>query len=199
MFIFARVSRKLSRINNECCPIGGITVPTQSSPIAFTVLFVCSASTWVFAGEMQQRLTPDEIAALPSLDARTGTSGVAGIRTTVLSGDPSKAGLYTIRLFIPSHTVIKPHHHRDDRVATVVSGFGISATGSNATRQRSSRCRPEAFIRSPLVRRISPVRKIRRLSSTSPALGRVTPFTSKPATTPGPSIRGAKPPPSNER
>jgi hypothetical protein len=76
----------------------------------------------------------------PCLEAGTGTSGVAGIRTTVLSGDPNKAGLYTIRLFIPSHTVIKPHHHRDDRVATVVSGIWYIGYGVKRDTPRSRRC-----------------------------------------------------------
>jgi pimeloyl-ACP methyl ester carboxylesterase len=51
-----------------------------------------------------------------------GTSGVAGIRTIVLKGDPSRAGLYTILLRVPAHTRIAAHLHADDRIATVVSG-----------------------------------------------------------------------------
>jgi hypothetical protein len=40
----------------------------------------------------------------------------------VLFGDPSKAGFYSILLFVPAHTTIQAHSHRDDRMATVVSG-----------------------------------------------------------------------------
>ena len=69
-----------------------------------------------------RRLTPAEIAALAAGGAGTGTSGVAGIRTTVLSGDPNAAGLYTIRLTVPPNTRIEAHTHRDARSATVVSG-----------------------------------------------------------------------------
>jgi quercetin dioxygenase-like cupin family protein len=88
----------------------------------------CLVSAWAgldaaAAEEAQKRLTPQEAEALPSLEAGTGTSGLAGIRTTVLSGNPNAAGLYTIRLVIPPHASIKAHHHRDDRVATVVSGL----------------------------------------------------------------------------
>jgi len=68
------------------------------------------------------RLTPPEIAALAQTEAGAGTSGVAGIRTTVLEGDPTKAGLYTIRLSVPANTRIEAHRHRDDRSATVISG-----------------------------------------------------------------------------
>ena len=40
----------------------------------------------------------------------------------MLVGDPSKEGFYTILLFVPAHTTIQAHSHKDNRVATVVSG-----------------------------------------------------------------------------
>jgi len=52
----------------------------------------------------------------------TGSSGVGGIATVVLKGNPDQAGLYTIMLRVPAHTRIASHSHRDDRVATVISG-----------------------------------------------------------------------------
>ena len=62
--------------------------------------------------------------------AGAGTSGVTGIQTIVLKGDPTMHGLYTILLRVPAHTRIAAHHHPDDRIATVVSGtwyFGYGA------------------------------------------------------------------------
>ena len=35
---------------------------------------------------------------------------------------PSKAGFYSILLFVAAHTTIQVHSHRDDRMATVLSG-----------------------------------------------------------------------------
>jgi len=81
-------------------------------------------------GVAQRRVTPGEITQLPRQGAVSGTSGVTGIETTVLTGDPTKAGLYTIRLSIPANTVIRSHTHRDERASTVVSGtfyFGYGA------------------------------------------------------------------------
>ena len=69
-----------------------------------------------------QRLTPSEIDALTSTGASAGTSGVNGIQTRVLKGDPTKSGLYTIQLAVPANTKIDAHTHPDDRVATVISG-----------------------------------------------------------------------------
>ena len=45
-----------------------------------------------------------------------------GIETVVLKGDPNQRGVYTIMLRVPAHTQIAAHSHRDDRVATVISG-----------------------------------------------------------------------------
>jgi hypothetical protein len=41
-----------------------------------------------------QRLTPSEINSLAPAGAGAGTSGVGGIQTRVLRGDPNKPGLY---------------------------------------------------------------------------------------------------------
>jgi pimeloyl-ACP methyl ester carboxylesterase/uncharacterized RmlC-like cupin family protein len=70
----------------------------------------------------ENRLTPAEYVFPGKGNPGTGSSGVAGIETVVLKGDPNSAGLYTIMLKVPPHTKIAAHSHRDDRVATVVSG-----------------------------------------------------------------------------
>jgi pimeloyl-ACP methyl ester carboxylesterase len=69
----------------------------------------------------EQRVTPAEF-KFPDSAPGAGTSGVSGIRTAVLKGDPQRAALYTIMLRIPAHTRIAAHVHQDDRVATVISG-----------------------------------------------------------------------------
>ena len=51
-----------------------------------------------------------------------GSSGLPGVSKKILFGDPSKVGFYAIVLFVPAHTTIPAHSHRDDRMATVVSG-----------------------------------------------------------------------------
>jgi len=81
------------------------------------------------------RLTAADIAALPAADAGAGTSGVSGIRTRVLSGDPKSGGLYTIALEVPANARIAAHRHRDPRSAVVISGtwyFGFGATADDA-------------------------------------------------------------------
>jgi hypothetical protein len=85
-------------------------------------------------GTERTRLSPAEIASLVIGGAGPGTSGIEGIRTTVLAGDPSRPGPYTLEIRVPPHTRIAGHTHRDSRSAVVVSGrwyFGYGAALSD--------------------------------------------------------------------
>jgi quercetin dioxygenase-like cupin family protein len=79
-------------------------------------------------GLPEMRMTPAEIVSREVLQEETagdttGTSGVMGVHSTVIAGDPSKPGYYAILLFVPRNTTIEAHSHPDDRIATVVSGI----------------------------------------------------------------------------
>ena len=93
------------------------------------VVLLASGSGLVTAGAAgaQDRsprlhLTPEELARLPRTGPSAGTSGVTGIQTTVVAGQPGQPGLYTILLRVPAHTEIAAHTHPDDRIATVLKG-----------------------------------------------------------------------------
>lgn len=88
------------------------------------VLTLVSTSAASAQSPPQMRMTPAEIAASANtLDGnQIGSSGLKGVHTKVLFGNPAKAGYYSILLFVPAHTTIQAHSHRDDRIATVVSG-----------------------------------------------------------------------------
>lgn len=74
------------------------------------------------SGLSEMRMTPTEIRANQTGTENIGSSLLAGVSTKVLFGDPSKSGFYAIVLSVPPHTKIEAHTHRDDRMATVVSG-----------------------------------------------------------------------------
>ena len=71
-----------------------------------------------------QRLTPPEIAAL------VAPAGRPSVQMTNLIGDPTKPGLYTVRVSIPPNTKVPPHTHRDNRSVTVISGTWHMGYGS---------------------------------------------------------------------
>jgi hypothetical protein len=80
---------------------------------------VCSATA---PSIPELRMTPAEITSGDKGDSQIGSSKLAGVHTKILAGNPAATGFYSILLFVPPHTTIQAHSHRDDRMATVVSG-----------------------------------------------------------------------------
>lgn len=108
---------------------------------------VACAQSQTSDGEM--RLTPDEFDFAAAGQGGTGTSGVQGIRTLVLKGDPKAGGLYTILLSVPAHTKIAAHNHPDERVATVISGVWRIGYGSAFDESRLKPLPPGSFYTEP--------------------------------------------------
>ena len=53
----------------------------------------------------------------------------AGAQMAVVSGDPSKAGKFTVRLRMPINYAVRPHWHPTDEHVTLISGklaYGMS-------------------------------------------------------------------------
>lgn len=80
-------------------------------------------------------LVPKDVKWPTAAAGSVGTSGVAGIQTVVVKGDPAKPGLYTLLLRLGPNQKIAPHMHADDRVATVVSGTWYFAYGREFNEQ----------------------------------------------------------------
>jgi hypothetical protein len=69
--------------------------------------FVATTTVGTTSNDLcEKRLTPGEYKFPQQGNPRTGSSGVGGIQTVVLKGDPNKAGLYTIMLRVPAHKQI---------------------------------------------------------------------------------------------
>src|SRR2546422_8999984 len=98
--------------------------PPRSTLFPYTTLFrsLVAASAAIAQSLPEMRMTPAEIRASAIDSNQIGSSGLAGVHTKVLFGDPAKEGFYTILLFVPAHTTIQAHSHRDNRMAAVVSG-----------------------------------------------------------------------------
>jgi len=90
--------------------------------VLFAVVLVTAASSSTPSSLTQMRITPAEVRVDTFNGSQVGSSGLAGVRSKALFGDPAKSGFYSILLFVPAHTTIPAHSHRDDRMATVVSG-----------------------------------------------------------------------------
>jgi hypothetical protein len=97
----------------------------------------------------QQRVTPAEVKWPTATGGAAGTSGVSGTQTVILKGDPTKAGLYTLLLRLGPNTRIQAHAHRDDRVATVVSGKWYFGYGREFNEAALKELPPGSFYTEP--------------------------------------------------
>jgi len=95
------------------------------------------------------RLTAAEVDALGRSRGGAGTSGLDGVQTTVLSGDPKAAGPYAFEIRVPARTRIAAHTHRDNRVALVVSGEWHFGYGQAAAEAAAKTLAPGSFYTEP--------------------------------------------------
>ena len=59
-----------------------------------------------------------------------------GAQLAVLSGDPGKEGMFTIRLRFPAGYRVMPHHHPMDELVTVISGHTFIGMGDTFARPK---------------------------------------------------------------
>jgi len=112
----------VGRWHVACCVFVVTLFSYSPSPSAMRQAGAQIEPTAASSGLPRMRMTPAEVRANQTGTEQIGSSGVAGVSTKILSGDPSKSGFYVVTMFVPAHTTIQSHSHRDDRVATVVSG-----------------------------------------------------------------------------
>ena len=117
--------------------------------IAVALVSSLAAATLFAASNGQLRLTPSDIEGMVKQGAGAGTSGVAGIKTTTLMGDPTRSGPYTIEIRVPANTRIQAHTHRDARSAVVISGTWYFGYGSAASDALLKRLQPGSFYTEP--------------------------------------------------
>ena len=91
-----------------------------------TLLVVGSAPITAIAADDHVTVSADQLKWVPAPPAFP-----KGAQMSVLAGDPSKEGLYVIRLKAPAGYKVPPHVHPNDENATVLSGtFHIGMGGT---------------------------------------------------------------------
>jgi hypothetical protein len=82
---------------------------------AITVLFVLLAGVAVIAAEQPMNADSLKWAVAPAIFP-------AGAQMSIISGDPSRPGLYVVRLKMPPNYKIAAHNHPTAEYVTVLSG-----------------------------------------------------------------------------
>jgi quercetin dioxygenase-like cupin family protein len=69
----------------------------------------------------------------------------AGAKMAVLQGDPSKPGLFTVRLELPDGYRVQPHLHPTDESLTIISGTFLLGMGDTLATARATALRAGEF------------------------------------------------------
>jgi hypothetical protein len=80
---------------------------------------------WMLAGLAALTAAPAAHAQMNNADLKWGAAPAgfpAGAQIAVLSGDPGKAGMFTVRLKFPADYAVGPHWHPSDELVTVIDG-----------------------------------------------------------------------------
>jgi hypothetical protein len=70
----------------------------------------------------------------------------AGATFAVVSGDPGKAGKFTVRIRMPSNYAVRPHWHPSDEKVTLVSGKLAYGMGDQLSRTAGEGLAPGASV-----------------------------------------------------
>jgi quercetin dioxygenase-like cupin family protein len=88
------------------------------------------------------RITPADLNWHDVADGR-------GVQQAVLLGDPSKPGIYVIRVRFPPHIMDVPHWHPNARYVTVLEGTWYTGTGDTFDLARAVPLKPGSVMLHP--------------------------------------------------
>ena len=75
--------------------------------------------------------------------------GGHGVQRAVISGDPSKPGLYVVRVKFPPGIMSTPHFHGEDRYAVVLKGTWYTGTSDDWDPAKTVGLPPGSFMKHP--------------------------------------------------
>ena len=103
---------------------------TKLSPMLALAGAVAACPTLALAASSDHQIVaPQEVEWAPG-----PASLPPGAESAVLYGDPSKEGLFALRLKLPANYVIPPHTHPRPEIVTVISGAFAVGMGKTADR-----------------------------------------------------------------
>src|SRR5215217_7251244 len=88
----------------------------RTIPIAAFALAISCTITGSFAADDQKLIAPNDVKWSPAPPVLP-----KGVEASVLHGDPTKEGLFIMRLKVPAGGALAPHTHPVNEVVTVIS------------------------------------------------------------------------------
>jgi quercetin dioxygenase-like cupin family protein len=75
--------------------------------------------------------------------------GTPGLQNATLFGDPSKPGMYVVRVKFSPGTMTRPHTHTEDRYITVIKGTWWVGTGPEFEPSKTTPLKAGSFMQHP--------------------------------------------------
>lgn len=88
------------------------------------------------------RIAPEQIKWVDEPDG-------LGVKRAVVQGDPSKPGIYVIRVHFPKGVMSTNHRHREDRHAVVLQGTWWTGTGEQFTPDKTVPLKAGSYMMHP--------------------------------------------------
>jgi quercetin dioxygenase-like cupin family protein len=105
---------------------------------------VAFGSSVAFAQDMRPPINADDVKWGP-----VPPNFPAGAQLAVISGDPSKEGLYVIRLKMPAGYKVAAHNHPQYEGVTVLTGEFHVGMGDKLDTEKGMALRPGGFVEAP--------------------------------------------------
>jgi uncharacterized RmlC-like cupin family protein len=112
--------------------------------LTLTLVLLLAGGATAFAQEMRMPINADEVKWGPAPNVLP-----AGAQIAVISGDPSKEGLYVVRLKMPANYKIAAHNHPTAEYVTVLSGDFHIGMGDKLDAQKGQLLRAGGFAEAP--------------------------------------------------
>ncbi len=112
------------------------------SLFAISWIGFCGIASVALAEDAHTMVVPNDIKWGPAPNVLP-----AGAQAAVLFGDPTKEGLFALRLKFPAGYSIPPHTHPVDEVVTVISGTGNLGMGRESRQERNDGAARRQFLR----------------------------------------------------
>jgi quercetin dioxygenase-like cupin family protein len=115
-----------------------------ASIFAISCIGFCGIAPFATAEDAHTVVAPKDVKWAPAPKVLP-----AGAEMAVLFGDPTKQGLFALRLKVPSGYVIPPHTHPAEEVITVISGTTNLGMGEIADRSAAKSLPAGSFFALP--------------------------------------------------
>ena len=100
-------------------------------------------------GAATPRESPDFVRVTPAQIHWQDVPDGHGVQQAILFGDPSKSGMYVIRVKFPPHVMDFPHWHPMARYVTVLEGTWYTGTGDTFNLSQAVPLKPGSFMVHP--------------------------------------------------